>query len=82
MQGDIKAQSLYTKQRFAKGVQRKITDFLKASITTDSIKIFSIKCFTLVTVYCTWKIAKYAFRIVLYIAMLYATERWCLCTVN
>ena len=28
-----------------------ITDFLKALITTDSIKIFSITCCTLVTVY-------------------------------
>ena len=52
-----KAQSLYTKQRFAKGVQRNITDFLKASITTDSIKIFSITFCTLVTVYCTYKIS-------------------------
>ena len=30
-----KAQSLYTKQRFAKGLQRNITDYLKALITTD-----------------------------------------------
>ena len=36
-----KAQLLYMKQRFAKGVQRNTTDFLKASITTDSITIFS-----------------------------------------
>ena len=48
-------------RRFAKGVQRKITDFLKASLTTDSIKIFSITLCTLVTVYCTCKIAKDAF---------------------
>ena len=66
-----KAQSLYTKQRFAKGVQRNITDFLKASITTDSIKIFSITFCTLVTVYCTCKIAKDAFRIVLYVTIFY-----------
>ena len=66
-----KAQSLYTKQRFAKGVQRNITDFLKASITTDSIKIFSITFCTLVTVYCTCKIAKDAFRIVLYVTTFY-----------
>ena len=37
-----KAKSLYIQQRFAKGVQRNITDFFKAWITTDSIKIFSI----------------------------------------
>ena len=66
-----KAQSLYTKQRFAKGAQRNITDFLKASITTDSIKIFSITFCTLVTVYCTCKIAKDAFRIVLYVTTFY-----------
>ena len=59
------------KQRFAKGVQRSITDFLKASITTDSIKIFSITFCTLVTVYCAWKIAKDAFRIVLYVLQLF-----------
>ena len=46
-----KAQSLYTKQRFAKGVQGNINEFLKVSITTDSIKIFSITFCTLVTVY-------------------------------
>ena len=40
---------------------------MKASITTDSIKIFSITFCTLVTVYCTCKIAKGAFRIVLYV---------------
>ena len=44
-----------------------MTDFLKASITTDSKKIFSITFCTLVTVYCTLKIAKDAFRIVLYV---------------
>ena len=66
-----KAQSLYTKQRFAKSVQRNITDFFKASITTDSIKIFSIKFCTLVIVYCTCKIAKDAFRIVLYVTTFY-----------
>ena len=46
-----KAQSLYTKQWFAKGVQRNKTDFLRASITTDSIKIFPITFCTLVR-YC------------------------------
>ena len=66
-----KAQSLYIKQRFAKGVQRNITDFFKAWITTDSIKIFSITFCTLVTVYCTCKIAKDAFRIVLYVTTFY-----------
>ena len=44
--------------------EKNITDFLKALITTDSIKIFSITFCSLVTVYCTCKIAKDAFRIV------------------
>ena len=66
-----KAQSLYIKQRFAIGVQRNITDFFKAWITTDSIKIFSITFCTLITVYCTCKIAKGAFRIVLYVTTFY-----------
>ena len=35
-----KAQSLYIKQKFGKDVQRNITDFFKAWMTTDSIKIF------------------------------------------
>ena len=66
-----KAQSLYIKQRFAKGVQRNTTDFFKAWITTDSIKIFSITFCTLVTVYCTCKIVKDAFRIVPYVTTFY-----------
>ena len=66
MQGDIKpSRSIQT--TIAKGVQRNITDFLKASITTDSIKIFSITLCTLVAVYCTCKIVKDAFKIVLYV---------------
>ena len=65
MQGDKTAQSLYTKQRFAKGVQRNIADFLKTSITTDGIKIFYITFCSLATFQCTSKIAKDAFRIVL-----------------
>ena len=36
----MKAQLLHTKQRLAKGAQRNITNFLKASMTTDSMKIF------------------------------------------
>ena len=48
-----------------------MTYFLKASITTDGKKIFSITFCTLVTVYCTWKIAKDAFRIVLYVTTFY-----------
>ena len=47
-----KAQSLYIKQRFAKGTQRNITNFFKARITRDSIRIFSIKFSTVVTVDC------------------------------
>ena len=50
MQAGYEAQSLYTKQQFAKSVQSNITDFLKASITTDIIKILSITFCTLVTV--------------------------------
>ena len=45
--------------------------FFKAWITTDSIKIFSITFCTLVTVYCTCKIAKDAFRIVFYVTTFY-----------
>ena len=45
-----------------KGVQRNITDILKASITTDSIEIFSITFSTLVTVYWTYKIVKKCFQ--------------------
>ena len=69
-----KAQSLIIKQRFAKGVQRNITDLFKAWITRDSINCittFSVTFCTLVTVYCTWKIAKDAFRIVLYVTTFY-----------
>ena len=66
-----KAQSLYIKQRFSKGVQRNITDFFKAWKTTDSIKIFSVTFCTLVTVYCTCKIAKDAFRMVFYVTTFY-----------
>ena len=57
-----RAQSLCIKQRLAKGVQRNITNFFKAWITTDSIKIFSITFCTLVTVYCTYKIVNCALR--------------------
>ena len=67
MQSDIKPSRCTAKRQFAKGEQRNIIDFLKASITTDNIKIFSITFCTLVTVYCTCKIAKDAFRIVLYV---------------
>ena len=62
-----KAQSLYIKQRFSKGVQRNITDLFKGWITTDSIKIFSVTFCTLVTVYYSCKISKDAFRIVIYV---------------
>ena len=44
-----KAQSLYIKQRFGKGVHGNITDFFKARITTDSIKIFFITFCTLLS---------------------------------
>ena len=48
-----------------------MTNFFKASITTDSIKIFSITFCTLVTVYRTCKVAKDTFRIVLYVTTFY-----------
>ena len=50
---------------------RNIADFFKAQITTDSIKIFSLTFCAVVTVYCTCKIAKDAFRIVLYVTTFY-----------
>ena len=71
MQSDIKPSRYTAKQQFAKGEQRNIIDFLRASLTTDSIKIFSITFCTLVTVYCTCKIAKEDFRIVLYVTTFY-----------
>ena len=51
-----KAQSLYTKQRFVKGVQRNMIDFLKAWITTDNIKIFSY--YILYSSYCFQHVQK------------------------
>ena len=66
-----KAPSLYIKQKFGKDVQRNITDFFKAWMTTDSIKIFFIAFCTLVTVYCTCKVAKDAFSFVLYLTTFY-----------
>ena len=71
MQSDIKPSRCTAKKQFAKGEQRNIIDSLKASVTTDSIKIFSITFCTLVTVYCTYKIAKDAFIIVLYVTTFY-----------
>ena len=53
-----------------------ITDFFKAQITTDSIKIFSITFFTLVTVYCTCKIANDVFRCVLYVTTRFVLNQW------
>ena len=49
---------------FAKGVQRNITDFFKAWMTTDSLKIFY-----------TCKIVKDTFRIVLYVTTFHAVLR-------
>ena len=69
MQGDIKP-SRSTPNNDLWKVYRG-TDILKASITTDSIKIFSITFSTLGTVYWTYKIVKDAFRIVLYITTFY-----------
>ena len=55
MQGDFKSPVTAYQERFARGVQRNITDFLKASITTYS-KILAITICTLVAVYCTCRI--------------------------
>ena len=61
----------FFKRRFAKGAQRNITDCFKAWITTDSINTFSITFCILFTVYCTCKIAKDTFRVVLYVTTFY-----------
>ena len=73
MEGDFKSPvAIYQKfNNFAKGVQRNITNFLEASITTDSMKIFSVTFCSLVTVYCTCKIARDTLRIVLYVTTFY-----------
>ena len=68
MQGDIKPSRCIPNKDFRKVYAE---DFFKASVTTDSIKIFSVTFCTLVTVYCTCKIAKDAFRIVLYVTTFY-----------
>ena len=81
MQTDIKPSRYTAKRQFAKGEQRNIIDFLKASITTDGIKIFSLTFCNLVTVYCTCKIAKDAFRIVLYVTTFYMQHRAVACFV-
>ena len=52
-------------------MQRNMTDLFKALITTDSIKILSITFCSLVTVYCTCKIVKGTFSIVLYVTTFY-----------
>ena len=58
MQGDIKPSHCIPNNDLRKVYRGTfITDFLKASIITDSIKIFSITFRTLVTVYCTYKIS-------------------------
>ena len=67
-----KAQLLLLSQIVVWYAQRNITKrglyLLKASITTDSIKIFSMTFCTQVIVYCTCKlIAKDAFRVELYV---------------
>ena len=55
--------------------QRNITTFF-SWITTDSIEIFSITFCTLVTDYCNCRIAKDAFRIVVYVTgLLHAALR-------
>ena len=68
MLGDIKPSPCTAKQQLAKGEQRNILIFEGLK---NSIKIFSITFCTLVTVYCTCKIAKDAFRIVLYVTTFY-----------
>ena len=82
MQGDFKSPVAVYPTTISKSVQRNITDFkkkkqtnitdfFKAWITTDSIKIFSVTFCTVVTVYCTCKISKDAFRIVVYVTTFY-----------
>ena len=71
MDGDIEPSRCIPKQLFAKGVQKKITDFLETSITTNNIKVFSITFCTLVTVYRTCKIVKDAFRVEVYVTTFY-----------
>ena len=69
-----KAQSPYAKQLICKrSTEEHITNFLKASITTDSMQIFSITFCTVVflILFTTSKIAKGTFRIVLYMTTFY-----------
>ena len=76
MQGDIKASRCIPNNDLRKLYRGTyITDFLKASINTDSIKEFSITFRSLITVYCTCKMAKDTFRIVLYVTTFYMHKR-------
>ena len=73
MQGDFKTPvAVYQTINLQKDAQRNITNFLKASITTDSMKIFSTFCtLVIITVYRTCIIAKDTSRIVLYVTTFY-----------
>ena len=76
-----KALSLYIKQRFAKGVHRNITDFFKAWITTDRIKIFSIT-FCQCSSYCLLHLQNSERRsIVLYLTRFYIQHCTVVCFV-
>ena len=71
MQGNFKSSvAVYQITRCERCTKKHIR-FFNAWITTDSIKIFSFTFCTLFTVYCTCKIAKDAFRIVLYFKTFY-----------
>ena len=71
MQGDFKSSVAVYQITRCERCTEEHNRLFKAWITTDSIKIFSITFCTLVTVYCTCKIAKGAFRIVLYVTTFY-----------
>ena len=66
MQGDIEPSRHIPNYDSVRKAQRNITDFFKALITTDSIKIFSITFCTLVTVY-----LQNSKRFVLYVTTFY-----------
>ena len=65
MQGDIKPSRCIPNNDLRKVYRGTQPTFLNRSITADGVKIFSITFCTLVTVYCTCKIAEDVFRIVL-----------------
>ena len=71
MQGDFKTPVAVYQTTICERCTEEHNRLFRTWITTDSIKIFSITFCTLVTVYFTCKIAKDAFRIVLYVTTFY-----------